>query len=187
MLLDGHAHNLQESARSAIESKLKKLRTVLESTETKLGDYAIKDAGCFVWGLFKAGKQLTSLTKLGNDIKEMFQELKDWFIPNLESAINVDRMKEMMEKAIEQAMAAKYPFEKAVNDGLNRANTDTEKGRAQAMEASAGSIVQAGVPADHMTKELGLIKDILERVEGKVDKLLDNSVFMLVIVRLPVC
>ena len=175
----------QESSREKINKIIEGLQTSLESTEQGVQKFSIQKG--FVWKLFKAGKQLSELTDLNVEIKAKFQELKDWFVVSIEtelSDVDLDKMKAMMETALKRV--TQFPLEKAVNHGLNGANTDTEEGQAQAMKASAGSIVEAGVPADHMTKELGLIKDILERVEGKVDKLLDNSVFMLVIVRLPV-
>ena len=175
----------QESARKKINKIIEGLQASLESTEQGVQKFKIQSG--FVWKLFKAGKQLSELTDLNVQIKAKFQELKDWFVVSIETEISkadFATMEKMMETALKRA--TQFPLEIAVNDGLNRANTDTEEGQAQAMKASAGSIVEAGVPADHMTKELGLIKDILERVEGKVDKLLDNSVFMLVIVRLPV-
>ena len=173
----------QETARKKIDSIIAGLQTSLKKTDVGVKKFNIK-AG-FVWKLFKAGKQLSELTDLNTQIKIKFQELKDWFVVSIKTEISEETlatMEKRMEKAMERAM--KFPLEQAVNNGLHGTETETE--RAQGMKDSEGLIVDAGVPKDHMKDELDKIKEILERVEEKVDRLLDDSVFMLVIVRLPV-
>ena len=166
-----------------INTIIEGLQTSLKSTEGGVKKFNIQTG--FVWKLFKAGKQLSDLTDLNEQIKLKFQELKDWFVVSIETEISkadLATIEKMMETALNRTM--QFPLAEAVNGGLN--GTKTEDERARAMQENEGILVNAGVPADHMKEEFALIKEILERVEGKLDTLLDSSVFMLVIVRLPV-
>ena len=172
---------LQSSAKERIGKILEMLQRTLGKTEGCVTHFKAEKG--FVWNLFKAGKKLTELNDLKDEITTAFEKLQRWFTANIVNSISKADMDELAEKTAEvmkkkmeelmmMARSATFPLTDTVNKGIAEAESNTEPGMkpsteqlAKAMKDNEDRILEAGMSKEDIEQEFCQIKDFLSQLQ----------------------